>query len=62
MTGPDDEGEIVICYGGAQPTDIHLISVIHAVDEEIFEVLKRRERRRRGLSPAWSAVHWRGAT
>jgi hypothetical protein len=50
MTDPDPsplfaDGCSVICGGGAKPTDEHLASIIHCVDEEIIEFLKRRERR-----------------
>jgi hypothetical protein len=39
--------EIIICGGNAQPTDTNLLSTVHCIDEEIFEFLKRRERRKR---------------
>jgi hypothetical protein len=45
-TDPDD-CEIVI-YGGAnQPTDLHPLSTIRAVDEEIFAYLEKRKAKRR---------------
>jgi len=37
----------IVGYGGARPTDTHLASTINCVDEEIFEWLIRRERRRK---------------
>jgi hypothetical protein len=45
MSDPDD-GEIIICYGGAKPTDMHLASTVHCFDDAIIEWLERRERRR----------------
>ena len=33
----------VNCGGNAKPTDLHLLSTVHCVDEEIFDFLKRRE-------------------
>ena len=45
MTGPDD-GECVLCGGGARPTDTHLASIVHCVDDEIIAWLRQRERRR----------------
>ena len=47
MNPAHDEGEVIICYGGAKPTDTHLASTVHCVDDEIIEWLERRERRRR---------------
>ena len=41
-----DDNEIVICYGGAKPTDTYLMSRVVATDEEIIGWLERRERRR----------------
>jgi hypothetical protein len=41
------DGDLIVCYGGAKPTDKHLASKIHCVDDEIIGWLKRRERRRR---------------
>jgi hypothetical protein len=41
------DSDIVICYGGAKPTDTHLASKVVAIDEEIIEWLERRERRRK---------------
>jgi hypothetical protein len=52
-----DEGEIVICCGGAKPSDAHLASKIVAINEEIIEWLGYRERRKRDrlarTPPAW---------
>jgi hypothetical protein len=31
------------CYGEAKPTDLHLLSTIRAVDDEIIEWLERHE-------------------
>jgi hypothetical protein len=39
---------IIHCAGAAKPTDTHLASIIHCVDEEILKFLKRREARRQG--------------
>jgi hypothetical protein len=39
----DDEGEVIICFGGAKIEDVHLASTIVAVDEEIFEWLEDHE-------------------
>jgi hypothetical protein len=36
VIGPDDD---VICYGGARPTDTHLLADIVAVDDEIADFL-----------------------
>jgi hypothetical protein len=33
--------DVIVCYGGAEPTDKHLASTIHCVDDEIFEFLQR---------------------
>jgi hypothetical protein len=38
--------DVICCYGGAKPTDLHLLSTVHCVDEKIFEWLKRREARK----------------
>jgi hypothetical protein len=38
------DDEIVICGGNAKPEDMHLASIVHCVDDEIIEWLKRRER------------------
>jgi hypothetical protein len=35
-----------IAYGGAKPTDTHLVSTIHCVDDEIIKWLQQRERRK----------------
>jgi hypothetical protein len=37
----------MVAYGRGRPTDTHLLSLVHGSDEEIFAVLKRRERRRK---------------
>jgi hypothetical protein len=37
--------DVIVCYGGAKPTDNRLASKIHCVDDEIIEWLKRREQR-----------------
>jgi hypothetical protein len=39
--------DIVICGGDAKPTDLHLPVTIHCVDDEIFEWLERREKRKK---------------
>jgi hypothetical protein len=45
--------DVIVCYGGAKPTDTHLASVIHCIDDEIIGWLRRREqRRRRKQSPS----------
>jgi len=36
---------VIICGGGAKPTDLHLASIVHCIDDEIIGWLKRRERR-----------------
>jgi hypothetical protein len=41
LTFADDM--IVVCYGNAKPTDLHLLSTIRAMDNGIFKYLKRRE-------------------
>ena len=46
MNDPD-EGNVVICGGGANPTDTHLDSIVHCVDGEIIQWLEWRERRKR---------------
>jgi hypothetical protein len=47
MSDPDpDEPGGVLCGGGAKPTDTHLASTVHCVDDEIIEWLERRERRK----------------
>jgi hypothetical protein len=35
--------DIIICGGGAKPTDLHLLSIVHCVDEEILDWLERSE-------------------
>jgi uncharacterized OsmC-like protein len=47
MTDRDDD-DFVLCGGGARPTDVHLASVVHCVNEEIVEWLKRRGTHRAG--------------
>jgi hypothetical protein len=37
-----NDTDIVICGGGAKPTDLHLLSTVY-IEEEIFKLLKRRE-------------------
>jgi hypothetical protein len=39
--------DIVIGGGEAKPTDLHLLSKVVAVDEEIIEWLERREAKRK---------------
>ena len=46
MTQNDPDSIIIIACGGARPQDTHLASRIVAVDGEIIEWLRRRERRR----------------
>jgi hypothetical protein len=36
--------DVIVCYGGAKPTDKQLASAIHCVDDEIIGWLKRRHR------------------
>ena len=43
---PFADCDVIVCYGGAKPTDSHLASTVHCVDDEIIEWLRRRERRR----------------
>jgi hypothetical protein len=40
------EGEFVVYGGGAKPTDTHLACIIHGIDDDIFDLLRRRERRK----------------
>jgi hypothetical protein len=51
MANPDPspftDCDVIVCYGNAKPTDTHLASTIHCIDDEIIEFLKRRERRKR---------------
>ena len=42
----NDTDDILIASGGANPGDVHLLSIVRAVDEGIIGYLKRRERRR----------------
>jgi hypothetical protein len=37
------DADVIACYGGAKPTDTHLASKIHCVDDEIIGWPKRRE-------------------
>jgi hypothetical protein len=51
VTDPDpnpfaDGSTVIKCYGNAKPTDVHLASTIRCVDDEIINLLKRRERAR----------------
>jgi hypothetical protein len=39
--------EIIVCYGNAKPGDIHLVSTIHCIDEEILDWLERHEEEKR---------------
>lgn len=40
--------DVIICGGNAHPTDTHLASIVHCVDDEIIGWLeKRRERQLR---------------
>ncbi len=41
--------DVIICYGNAKPTDVHLASTVHCVDDEIIKWLKRREQRQMNL-------------
>jgi hypothetical protein len=46
-----DDCDVIICYGGAKPTDRHLTAAVHCVDDEIIEWLeRRREQRRSGVA------------
>jgi hypothetical protein len=50
MTDPDpnpfSDCDAIVCYGNAKPTDKHLASTIHCVDDlGVIVWLKRRERR-----------------
>ncbi|MGB8325157.1 MAG: hypothetical protein WCE52_19530 [Candidatus Acidiferrum sp.] len=56
MTDPDPsplfaDGCTIIVYGNAKPTDTHLASTIHRVDDEIIGWLKRRDDAGRDRSP-----------
>lgn len=46
MPDPDPDPEVVICFGGATPGDQNFATIV-AVDNEIFDFLRQRERRRR---------------
>jgi hypothetical protein len=37
------DSDIVVCYIGTKPTDLHLLSAVHCIDGEIIEWLERRE-------------------
>jgi hypothetical protein len=39
--------EVMICYGGAGPTDTHLLADVVAIDGEIVRLIERRERRKK---------------
>jgi hypothetical protein len=43
-----DDCDVIICYGGAKPTDRHLAATVHCVDDEIIEWLEQRREQRRG--------------
>ena len=72
MTNPDPnpfpDGEVIVCYGGAKPEDEHLASIVHCVDGEIVEWLRRRERRQKAaraanqINPSARAGYRLGAT
>lgn len=49
---PFNDGEVIICYGGAKPEDKHLASKVHCIDE-IFDWLKRREHHRAASRAKW---------
>jgi hypothetical protein len=53
LASSDNDCTVIVCYGGAKFTDRHLACIIHCVNDEIFERLERRERRRRGSEPSW---------
>jgi hypothetical protein len=42
----NNEVTIIHCGGAAKPTDTHLASIVHAVDNEIISWLHQREQRR----------------
>jgi hypothetical protein len=42
-----DDGDVLIAYGNARPTDTHLLATVHCMDDEIVAWLERRERRRK---------------
>jgi hypothetical protein len=46
MSAPDPDCEVIVCYGGAKPSDLHTLSTVRAVDDGIIEWLERRKRRR----------------
>ena len=43
MPDPDPtplaDGDLIVCYGGAKPTDTHLASTVHCIDDEIIKWL-----------------------
>ena len=59
-----DDGDIIICYGGAKPTDTHLASTVHCIDDEIIAWPDRREQRRRNRllvgPPSWAEPIYSG--
>lgn len=54
-----DSGETVVVFGDAEFTDTHLLATVHAVDDEIVEWLKHREKRLRMKVRALEASHGR---
>jgi hypothetical protein len=48
--GTTKDGEPVLCYGNAEPDDLHLLATVHCRDGEILEWLERRDRKE---STAW---------
>lgn len=42
MSDDGEDNEMIVAYGGASPTDTHLLATVHAIDEEIIELLARR--------------------
>jgi len=38
--------DLIVCHAGAKPTDSHLASKAHCIDDEIIEGLERGEQRR----------------
>jgi hypothetical protein len=41
------ETETIICAGSAKPDDIHLASIIRAVDDGVIEYLNKKDRQRK---------------
>ena len=37
----DDDDEVIVAYGCAKPTDLHLLATVHAVDDEIVAFLEQ---------------------